>query len=118
MLKRLLGWGVVVVIVGTSFASASAKRVTGMITAVGDSSVQIKTLNEHMGTVKLDERTDYLRWITHQPWQQDDSASSRWLDVGRCVEVEVRSDDAGVARIVRINADGAGTLWDPCKRIR
>ena len=120
MLKQLFVCGVVAVVVSTSSSSAgaAARRVVGVITAVGDNSLQIKTKNEQAEIVKLDEKTDYVKWITHQPWQQDNSSSRRWLDVGRCVAVGLRSDTAGVARIVRVSADGAGTMWDPCKEMR
>jgi hypothetical protein len=118
MLRKLFVCGVVAVVVGAAPAGAASKRLVGLITAVGDSSLQIKTKTEPTEIVKIDERTDYVKWITHQPWQQDNSASSRSVEVGRCVDVGVRSDNPGVARIVRVSAEGAGTLFDPCKTFR
>jgi hypothetical protein len=118
MLKKLFVCSVVAVVASTAPAGAAAKRVVGLITAVGDNSLQIRTKSEQRETVKIDENTDYVKWITHKPFQQDNSASSRMLDVGRCVDVGLRSDNPGVARIIRVNADGAGTFWDPCKGMR
>jgi hypothetical protein len=118
MAKKLFMFTVLAVVVGTSLAGAAAKRVVGVVTAVGDNSVQIRTKSEGMESVKMDERTDYVKWITHKPWQADNSASSRSVDVGRCVDVGLRSDNAGVARIVRVSVDGVGTFWDPCKTMR
>ena len=118
MWKKLFVCGVVAVVAGTAPAGAVAKRVVGLITAVSDNSLQIKTKTEQTEIVRIDEKTDYVKWITHKPWQQDNSASSRSLDIGRCVDVDLRSDNGSVARIVRVNADGAGTFWDPCKGIR
>jgi hypothetical protein len=120
MLKKLLAGGVlaVVVVVGTSLVGASAKNVKGVVTAVGDTSLQIRTKSEGTATVRLDDKTDYVKWITHKPWQADNNASLRSVDVGRCVDVGVRSDDASVAKIVRVSMDGVGTFFDPCKTMR
>src|SRR5471030_2649247 len=85
MLKKLFVCGVVAVVAGAVTAGAVAKRVVGVITAVGENSLQIKTKTEQTEIVKIDEKTDYIKWITHQPWQQNNSASSRSLDIGRCV---------------------------------
>src|SRR5471030_2558364 len=111
MLKTLFVCGVVAVVAATAPAGAEAKRVVGLVIAVGDNSLQIKTKTERTEIVKRDDRTEYVKWITHQPWQQDARASSRSVDVGSCVDIGVRSDNADVARIVRVNADGAGTFW-------
>ena len=108
----------VVVALGTTAASAGAGRVTGLVTAATDTSVQIRTIGEGDATVSVDGRTDYMKWITHKPWQQDNSASRGSVAAGSCVDVQLRSDAGRLAKIVRINADGAGTLYDPCRGIR
>ena len=59
-----------------------------------------------------------MKWITHQPWQQDNRAKSQSVSVGSCVEVELREDEGRVAKIVRVNADPAGSVFDPCKTMR
>jgi hypothetical protein len=103
--------------VGASAAGAAAHRVTGLVTAVADESLQIKN-REQTTTVGIDDKTGYMKWITHQPWQQDSRASSRSVAAGSCVDIELRGGDGNVAKMVRINTEPAGSLFDPCKRIR
>jgi hypothetical protein len=118
MAKRMLIGITVAVALGATAASAGAGRVTGLVTAATDTSVQIRTIGEGDATVGIDGRTDFMKWITHKPWQQDNSASRGSVAAGSCVDVQLRSDAGRVAKIVRINADGAGTLYDPCRAIR
>ena len=119
MAKRtLLGITVAVAALGATGASAGAGRVTGLVTAATNTSVQIRTIGEGDATVGVDGRTDYMKWITHKPWQQDNSANRGSVGAGSCVDLQLRSDAGRVAKIVRINADGAGTLYDPCRGIR
>jgi hypothetical protein len=103
--------------IGASVAGAAGHRATGLVTAVADESLQI-TNSEQTTTISIDNKTGYMKWITHQPWQQDSRASSRSVAVGSCVDVELRAGDGQVAKLVRINTDGARTFYDPCKSIR
>jgi hypothetical protein len=117
MAGRLLMGIALVVAVGAS-ASGAARRMTGLVTAVTDKSLQMTTDGKEFTTVGVDDRTSYMKWITHQPWQQDTRLNSRSVAAGSCVEVDLRAGDSRVAKIVWINVDGAGTAYDPCKRIR
>lgn len=51
----------------------------------------------------LSSQTQYVRWITHQPWQQSTRADASFLKPGRLVAVHFSEADAHpVARLVRI----------------
>jgi hypothetical protein len=108
----------VAVALGATAASAGARRVTGVVKAATSTSLQIMTIREGEATVGVDGRTEYMKWITHKPWQQDNSANRGSVGAGSCVDVQLRSDQGAVAKSVWINTDGAGTLYDPCKAIR
>jgi hypothetical protein len=118
MARQMFVGLMVAVALGATAASAGARRVTGLVKAATSTSLQIMTIREGEATVTVDGRTDYMKWITHKPWQQDNSAKRGSVGAGSCVDVQLRSDQGAVAKIVRINDDGAGTLYDPCRAIR
>jgi hypothetical protein len=118
MAKQVFVGLMVAVALGATAASAGARRVTGLVRAATGTSLQITTFREGEATVSIDARTDYMKWITHKPWQQDNSANRRTVGAGSCVDVQLRSDQGAVAKSVFVNADGAGTLYDPCRAIR
>jgi hypothetical protein len=118
MARRMFVGLMVAVALGATAASAGARRVTGLVKAATGTSLQIMTIREGEATVTVDGRTDYMKWITHKPWQQDNSAKRGSVGAGSCVDVQLRSDQGAVAKSVWINADGAGTLYDPCRTIR
>ncbi len=98
-----------------SLARAGSVATTGIVTAVDANSVQVAAGPGAITSLHLDGKSQFAKWITHQPWQQDTRADRSKLTVGRCVQVE--SDDASVARRIRINLDDTGTIWSPCKSI-
>jgi hypothetical protein len=118
MARRMFVGLMVAVALGATAASAGARRVTGLVKAATGTSLQIMTIREGEATVTVDGRTDYMKWITHKPWQQDNSAKRGSVGAGSCVDVQLRSDQGAVAKSVWINVDGAGTLYDPCRAIR
>jgi hypothetical protein len=118
MARRMFMGIAAALVIGATGASAGAGRVTGLVTAATGTSLQIMTIREGEATVSVDGRTDYMKWITHKPWQQDNSARRGSVGAGSCVDVQLRSDEGRVAKIVRVNVDGAGTLYDPCRQIR
>jgi hypothetical protein len=118
MAKRTFMGITVALALGATAASAGAGRVTGLVTAATDTAVQIRTIGEGETTVSVDGSTGYMKWITHKPWQQDNRANHGSVAAGSCVDVQLRSDAGRVAKSVWINADGAGTLYDPCRGIR
>jgi hypothetical protein len=118
MVKRAtVGVFVGAVLVCGAMALHATSGVVGVVTAVGSNSLQIAGGEQRAQTIRLDARTSYLKWITHQPWQQDAHATSSALNIGRCVSVELRADSDATAKVVRISKDD-GTVWDPCKSVR
>jgi hypothetical protein len=98
-----------------SLAQAGSPSTVGVVTAVDGNSVQVTAKAGATTSLHLDGRSQFVKWITHQPWQQDNRADRSKLTIGRCVQID--SDDANVARLVRINLDDTGTVWSPCKDI-
>jgi hypothetical protein len=113
----MIGVGVLLLAAGASSVAALSSRTTGIVTAVGERSVQVATKSEGVVSVGIDEKTAYHPWTMHKPWQAS-GVSSRSLVAGRCVSIEQRANGNGVAGIVWINDDGAGTIWDPCRSFR
>jgi len=102
----------------TGATSAASAHVAGLVTRADGTALQILTTARETTTVTLDEHTSYLKWITHKPRQQDSRATAKSIAAGRCVDVELRGPVGRVAKVVRINADEAGTVDDPCRAIR
>ena len=100
--------------------AGATSHLVGIVSSVSDAekAVHITMREGRRETVAVDDKTAYMKWITHKPYQQGDQAGARALTVGRCVNVDLRSDGANLARVIWINTDGEGTEWDPCKEIR
>ena len=98
-----------------SSAQAAADKIVGVVASINADSLQVTTKIGTTQSVRLDGKTGYVKLITHQPWQQDSWADRTFLHVGRCVTIQVRRDDTGVAKLIRINTDEAGTIWNPCR---
>jgi len=118
MWGRTVGIAALLLAVGILPAAATANRNTGVVTGISGSSLQFMTKDKETHVVTINRETAYLKWITHQPWQQDNRLDSGSLTTGQCVEVEERSEGGHVAKVVRVNVDGIGTFWDPCKSLR
>lgn len=117
MVGRMFGVGALVLVVGVSSVAALSGRATGVLTGVSERTLQITTKGREVVTVGIDAKTAYLKWTTHQPWQAG-GVNNRSIAMGRCVSVEERADASGIAKVVWVNVDGAGTIWDPCKALR
>src|ERR1700730_17051250 len=108
--------------VGATAPTQASHRLSGILVAVGDSSLQIAVKGEidvnRMRQVSTDGNTKYMKWVTPQPWQQDTRASREFLVVGRCVEVQLRSEKSDVADLVRVSAEPGTGVFDPCKSLR
>src|ERR1700674_3974220 len=105
MARQMFVGLMVAVALGATAASAGARRVTGLVTAATNTSLQIMTIREGEATVSVDGRTDYMKWITHKPWQQDNSAKRGSVGAGSCVDVQLRSDQGAVAKGVWIRSE-------------
>jgi hypothetical protein len=118
MYRHMLALGTMIVLVGSTWVGATAPKVVGVVSSVAGDSLHIKTRNEASHSVRLDVRTEYIRWITAKPWGQDNHADRRALDLGRCVQIDVRADDASLAKRIWVSVDAPGTFSDPCKAVR
>jgi hypothetical protein len=100
---------------------ATTSRVIGVIAAIERQAAPTLTVTAkgmETQTVRTSGQTAYMKWINHKPWQRDASANTSSLIEGRCVEVEMRSDESGVAKTIWISDEPAGSLYDPCKARR
>src|SRR5437762_12911834 len=111
LLAVLLLWA------GARSAASHGERVTGFIESVGEDRFEIATRPATSRSVRTAGGTRYVRWVTHQPWQQPTSADRTFLQVDRCVQVQLRSGEPAVADIIRINTDQPGSIGDPCRRL-
>jgi hypothetical protein len=100
-------------------ASAHAKstRIVGEVASVTSTSLDVLTPSEGTRSVRLDGRTHYLRWVTQKPWQAGGVGFAN-LNLGRCVEVNLRSADTDEAKTVWISTEPAGSIGDPCHTFR
>ena len=98
-------------------AGAKSTRMVGSVASVTSSSLEVLTKDEGVKRVRLEARTEYMRWVTQKPWQGAEVGFSS-LNVGRCVEVDLRSGASDEAKAVWINMDPTGSMGDPCHTFR
>jgi hypothetical protein len=115
--RRIVLVGLVLVVAG-SVADARSPRIVGAVASVTANSLDVMTKSEGTKSVRLDSGTQYLKWITHKPWQESHQASFSSLSVGRCVEVDLRAADTNDARKVWVSTEPIGSLYDPCRGFR
>jgi hypothetical protein len=113
----------VAMLIGTSAASVIAgpgmkRNIVGVIASVERHSppvLQITTKGHSVQEVRTDEKTQYVKWMTHKEGPQNLRADADTLVAGQCVDVEPRTGDPRSAKIVRISDEPAGSTFDPCK---
>jgi hypothetical protein len=115
--RKIAFVGVVLVVVG-SWADARSARMVGAIASVTPSSCDVVTKSEGTKSVRLDSSTQYMKWITHKPWQESGQAAYTSLAVGRCVEVDMRPTDTNQAKTVWVSTEPIGSIFDPCHGFR
>ena len=100
-------------------ASALSNRVVGVLAGVDTAGMTLQLSSRGTATmqIKVDADTAYMKWVTHKPWQSGDRLDTHALVQGRCLEVELKSD-GNVAKVVHINDDAAGSVFDPCRSHR
>ena len=100
-------------------ASALSNRVVGVVAGVDAAgmTLQLASRGTAMTAIKFDAETAYMKWVTHKPWQGGGLLDTRALVQGRCVEVELKADGS-VAKVIHINDDAAGSVFDPCRSRR
>ena len=116
--RNCLTLGMVVLLLGPTPKVAASDTIVGAVTGVFEDWVQVRTNHGAERAVTLDRKTRYVRWITHQPWQQRRVADWTLLRTGGCASVELRAGEEHAAKLVRINTDGIGTIYCPCRSVR
>jgi hypothetical protein len=112
-LRKSAGLGLMVLLLAGN--ARAVPTLVGAVTVVSEGVVHVKTNDGGVKELTIDDKTQYIRWITHQPWQQSTVADRSFIKVGRCISVEPRADDDRVAKIIRVNTDEIGTIWCPCR---
>ena len=114
---------VVALLIGGSLVQlrATTNHVVGVIAAIerqAAPTLSVAAKGMETQTVRTNSQTAYMKWINHKPWQRDNSADTRSLVEGRCVNVDLRADDASVAKTIWISDEPAGSFYDPCRTRR
>ena len=115
--RKIVFVGLALVVLG-SWADARSARMVGAVASVTSNSLDVMTKSEGTKSVRLDSGTQYLKWITHKPWQDGQRIDFTSLMVGRCVEVDLRSGDANEAKMVWVSTEPVGSIYDPCHGFR
>jgi hypothetical protein len=102
-------------LLAASATAAPGQTLVGAVASVTQDSLELKAKDAAPRVVTLTKDTKYVRWITHQPWQQSTAADKSLLGSGRCISVELRENDERVAKLVRINMDSIGSIYCPCR---
>ena len=105
MIKRMLLLIVVLsfVVVALPSKAIAGREIVGRVTDVTATSLSVRA--KEIVSVTLDNRTQYTKWITQKPWQEDTRLDARSLKVGGLVAVHPRNDDGSVAGWVQIATD-------------
>ena len=97
---------------------AGGRRLVGVIVGMSPHAVEISMSHGTSRTIRVDNKTRYVKWVTHQPWQQSTRADVTLLRAGRCISVELRAPAPDVAKVIRINTDEPGAVWNPCRQVQ
>jgi hypothetical protein len=115
--RKIVFVGLMLAVLGSS-AGARSARIVGAVASLTPNSLDVMTKNEGTKAVRLDRSTQYQKWITHKPWQENQQADFATLGVGRCVEVDLRSADTNDANMVWVSTEPIGSIYDPCRGFR
>ncbi len=97
---------------------ARVGQLIGVFEEPTSEAVRIRMGNKETRDIRIDVKTQYTKWLTHQPWTIDRLVNEKSMTIGRCVKVTLRNDQPRAARRVEINLDPPGTPYDPCRSIR
>ncbi len=105
MIKRTILLIALAAIVSTALPTnvAAGREYVGRITDVTATSVSVRS--SEIVTFTLDERTQYTKWITQKPWQEETRLQQGALKVGRLVALHARNEDGRVAEWIQIATD-------------
>ena len=107
---------------GVMAGPAMKRNTTGVLASVerhAPPTLQVTTRKgREARQIRTDAKTEYVKWITHKPGPQDKRADAGALVEGRCVDVEPRTGNNGIAKVVRISEEPSGSAFDPCSALR
>jgi hypothetical protein len=118
MWARKIAFVGLALVVLVAWADARSSRMVGAVASVTSNSLDVMTKSEGTKSVSLDGSTQYMKWITHKPWQESQQADFASLAVGRCVQVDLRSADKNEAKMVWVSTEPIGSINDPCHGFR
>ena len=118
MWARKIAFVGLALVVVVAWADARSTHMVGAVASVTPNSLDVVTKSEGTKSVSLDGSTQYLKWITHKPWQESQQADFASLAVGRCVQVDLRSADKNEAKMVWVSTEPIGSINDPCHAFR
>jgi hypothetical protein len=98
-------------------AGAAVKKLVGVIQSVekGETTtVHVGAKGAETRAVRADANTIYRKWFDDKRYRDSSSDASKLVE-GKCVEVEMRTDDPTTAKQIRISEYGAGSLYDQCR---
>ena len=108
------------VVLGQWQVQADSQRFVGVVVSTDHATtptVQVKSKGMETRTVHTDGKTLFRKYWEAKGWR-DSKIDVSELTEGGCVDVEMRSDDASVAKRIRLSAYRAGSLYDPCRGSR
>ena len=85
----------------TVIMAHAAAPVTGVVTRVNGTAIDVRTGDNETAYVAVDSSTVYRKWILSKPWAQDPRANAADVKVGSRVRIDVARD----------NRDTAKTVW-------
>jgi len=116
MRKKMIAMSAAAVLLGCAVQmQARTTRIVGVIAGVERHAPLSMRLTSHGAedrTVRTDENTAYMKWVTHKPWQGGALTDVNALVLGRCAEIELGAND--IAKVVRVSDEPAGSVYDPC----
>jgi len=115
--RRIVLVGLGLGVLGSS-AGARSASLKGEVASVTSASLEVTTKSEGTKAVLLNHDTQYMKWIMHKPLQDNQRVDFTSLNVGRCVEVDLRSGGTNEAKQVWVSMEPSGSLYDPCKELR
>src|ERR1700733_10954222 len=74
MWARKIAFVGLALVVVVAWADARSTHMVGAVASVTPNSLDVVTKSEGTKSVSLDGSTQYLKWITHKPWQGSQQA--------------------------------------------
>ena len=70
-MRNVILCGAAALLVSSTVIGATAPRISGLVAAKGETTLQIATKAEGTKSVGIDQKTSYMKWITEKPFGAD-----------------------------------------------